>query len=293
MPSAMCGNTKSLIQTQCLDGGVESVAEVGPRPVSDGSSARTAPAAPTAKSAASAALRPFAAPTIARQMRMAVIPQYPCSMTRKRLERLPELDPDRSRLVHEQARPPGRLCRDRAAVAEVRDFVAKVLADQRNLELTAVESDVRIDQPVRGAQSRVARLVIAAVGSADVGVVRVTHHLPLADERRRVLYRPVAGPVGHLIDGRADRLRRLDAGFGDFRVLIAQTERNLEGFRRPCADLQFAALAHRGAGIRNVLKAAGKEDLLLNVLPLDVERGCNDGESVIEPPRLGAELVVP
>src|ERR1700678_3269076 len=82
-------------------------------------------------------------------------PPVPRSPSRKcwTLERLPELDPDRSRLIHEQARPPGRLRRDRAAVAQVRDFIAEVLADERNLEPTAVESDVRFDGPVRGSKS--------------------------------------------------------------------------------------------------------------------------------------------
>src|ERR1700721_1769466 len=43
IPSAMCGNTKSLTHTQCFDAGTASVATCGPRSLYDGRSARAEP----------------------------------------------------------------------------------------------------------------------------------------------------------------------------------------------------------------------------------------------------------
>jgi hypothetical protein len=45
----------------------------------------------------------------------------------------------------------------------------------------------------------------------------------------------------------------------------------------------FSALALRGPGIRNVLEAAGEKNLLLDVVPLDVERSRIECQAVIEP----------
>src|ERR1700679_817206 len=97
-------------------------------------------------------------------------------------EGLPELDSERPRLVHEQARPSGRLCRDRAAVAEIGDLVGEILTDQRNLERPAIEPQVRVNEPIRRPQPRVLRLVVAAEAAPYVRVVGVAHHLPLGSE---------------------------------------------------------------------------------------------------------------
>jgi hypothetical protein len=49
----------------------------------------------------------------------------------------------------------------------------------------------------------------------------------------------------------------------------------------------------RGAGVRDELKATRQQDLLLDVLPFDVECRRIQGNTVIEPGGLRTELVVP
>ena len=58
-------------------------------------------------------------------------------------------------------------------------------------------------------------------------------------------------------------------------------------------ELNLSALALRGAGVGNELETGGQQNLLLNILPADVECGRVERQTMIEPGGLRADLVIP
>src|SRR5438105_46586 len=278
LPSGNAKKATSLTHTQCGEaGGSGSMVPAG----SGGSCARAV--APLTAAARANAAQARAGPRgwITSPRRAAR-----CS------EVLTDLDADGTRLVEEQPRPAGDFRGNRTVIAEIRHLVGEILAEQRGLGGTIREREARIQQPVGGALARQRRAVGPAEAAAHIGVVEAAHQVPGVRDRHGVLQRCVTGPVGHLEDRRAHRLRRL-AYLGDLRILVAEADRALQLLGGPRAQLELPSLALRGAGVGDELKAALQEDLLLNVVPADIEcRGIQD-DAAIEPRGLGAELIVP
>src|SRR5262249_4349435 len=84
-----------------------------------------------------------------------------------------ELDADREGLVDEQARSPGDLRGDRAIVAQVRDLVGEILAEQGDLGRAVTDGQARVQQAIGRPLARQIGGIRGTVTAADVGIVEL------------------------------------------------------------------------------------------------------------------------
>ncbi len=161
------------------------------------------------------------------------------------------------------------------------------------------QCEPRVEQFIRRPQSRrkgpvaIRRQIICAVTPADIRIVHCADELPSVPQRSRPGSRRIGRPIGNLENRVAGLLRGERARFRDLRILITDAGRQFQGIQGTRANLEFPALARRGARICAVLEAAAQQNILLDVLPIDVKDGRVDGQSIVEPSGLRTQLVIP
>src|SRR5438874_10843084 len=99
------------------------------------------------------------------------------------------------RSIEEQPRPAGDFRGNRTVITQVRDRVAEVLADQRDLGRAVAEREACIEQAVGRPLARKNRGVRGAETAADVGVVDLARTVPDTADRVCVRQRGVTGPL--------------------------------------------------------------------------------------------------